>query len=401
MNSWMVRAVISWRRLIDVVMLVLLLAGLAKLSDLTAFAGAMQTWEFIPPNIRMPIVITLPATELAIALAWFLRIWPSTAVAAGAAILMVFTAVYGVHLQSGRAPDCGCFGRYAVWQTGMQEARWVVGRNFLLLGLLGAGTWFGRRNDAGYGAVNSVRHEGITRSRGFTLIEMLVLLAILAIVVGIILPTLASSRRSAQAAGAIGAMRQHAAVLSAYAGDWRDSYPYFTDPQRKYTEVMCGDQVVHAEYFWAEHLWACSLAQSGYYATPNDKSLYPPGYQYRAGTPIRYSSNFLAHWGYWNWATRTGPRQWQSVKSADVVHPSRKGLLVSWANAQTGPATFDFRDSRLGLEVAFCDGSARLVRQSDLRRPVPDGVGPWAGTGINHGSAVLHTVDGSRGVDVD
>ena len=67
------------------------------------------------------------------------------------------------------------------------------------------------------------------RQNQFTIIELLVVISILAILCALLLPALNSAREKAREIGCIGNLKQLGVVLSSYAGDNNDCYPYEQD----------------------------------------------------------------------------------------------------------------------------------------------------------------------------
>lgn len=64
-----------------------------------------------------------------------------------------------------------------------------------------------------------------TMRKGFTLVELLVVLAIIAVLMGILLPVLAHSREKARQTACLSNLQQMAAATLQYAQDWDDTLP--------------------------------------------------------------------------------------------------------------------------------------------------------------------------------
>ena len=83
-------------------------------------------------------------------------------------------------------------------------------------------------------------HEPPRHKRGFTLIELLVVIAIIALLVGILLPALASARRTARNAVSLMNLRSLGTLIATYAAEHKDSFvnPFDTKAPVPWTAVI-------------------------------------------------------------------------------------------------------------------------------------------------------------------
>src|SRR5688572_25786116 len=75
------------------------------------------------------------------------------------------------------------------------------------------------------------------KRRGFTLVEILVVLAIITLLAAILLPVLSAVRASGRSAACIANLRQLGQAMQQYTGD-NDHYPRGLDPADRYTPQM-------------------------------------------------------------------------------------------------------------------------------------------------------------------
>ena len=59
--------------------------------------------------------------------------------------------------------------------------------------------------------------------KGFTIVELLVVISIIALLIGILLPAIGNARDKARTTTSVSNLRQLAVAVNAYAGDWEDA----------------------------------------------------------------------------------------------------------------------------------------------------------------------------------
>jgi len=82
----------------------------------------------------------------------------------------------------------------------------------------------------------------ITRQRGFTLIELLVVISIIALLIGILLPALGNARKSAQRVACMANIRSTGQMMSSYALDSRDWFPFMPPHPTDWNNYRYGTQ---------------------------------------------------------------------------------------------------------------------------------------------------------------
>lgn len=399
------------RAAIWIVGVALLLAGAAKLWDLPAFADSLLAWSLLPAWSRGIVSVAVPTSEVLIAGLWVVARLRSPAISwLMLGMLLAFTAAYLAHVQMGVAPQCACFGRIQLFEESRTGAREVIARNLLLCGLLlvGISTHLLAARRGGRPSLAPTLEasgaEGAHSTRGFTLIESIIVVLMLAILLALVLPSLRTAREQSRRTVSLSNLRSHVQVFSVYATDFTDTWPYFTDPRATQT-VLYDDPnggVFPIEYFLAHAFWNVALAPGYYEGNARHPSFSDPGRPpVVSGTEYYwYSCAFIAAHSYWNPATRVGPSQWVPTFTYQVSFAAQKGVLLA-PFSRPDPEQPDGRviwgDPR---GVGFCDGSARLVPHHALQKVYSGGDGSWPGGFHRSGVEVLHTIDGVAGRDV-
>lgn len=395
------------RAMLHIVMAILLIAGTAKLVDLPAFESDLRTWQLLPASSIAPLTIIVPSVELLAAGLWFVRIWNRSGIVIGTLLLSTFSFAYVAHLVFAHAPRCGCFGKLLQFEQSERSAEVAIARNLLLLALLASGCFLDRvrqlsENQIDFNSGDLHNRVDIQKSphrSGFSLTEMLLVIIAFAILISMIIPSLAGVRSSAYRIVSLANLRTHTQVFNTYGDDYKELFPYSMDANATYTiRRHTSGATVQLVYFAGINTWHWPMMDSHYSETldndvfvdPNSADLYP-------FSVFWYSAVFLARPEFWDEATRTGPAQWRPTSHADVLFPSKKGILF---NSRTMfPLPDAPSDPLQRIDIGFVDSSARAVPANNLSSPYLRGEGSWHGSWFGNGIKVMHTIDGVRGRD--
>jgi len=215
--------------------------------------------------------------------------------------------------------------------------------------------------------------------RGFSLIELVVVMGVVMILVGLALPSLQRSWWTGRSVAQLASVRHNAALIGQYAQVYRDLYPQ--PDARTSTEVV--------------HFWYKPMVESGYFASPREAD--PLGTR-RHGRVNIMLSECMAHPPERMVRGNTQPereRRPAPVRTGDVLEPSRKGLLaLAKLESDRIQAYWCCVPGFPKGPVAFADGGASLEYWMDLlpnQRFEPDR------NGI--GRPVMTTWGGARGRD--
>jgi prepilin-type N-terminal cleavage/methylation domain-containing protein len=371
-----------------IVMALLFLTAFLKLADLREFDHALSTWTLVPTWARRVLVVAVPAVELAISLLYILGVCRRR-VALAAIGFLVFTAiVYAIHLMIDQRPNCGCAGVLKEYEWARFEGYSLIVRN----SLLAACCFPAIRRSRMEISTNRVSQPNPGTTRGFTLLELLIVIAITSILLAIFIPSVSRFRDASRQAKSLSYLRSHASSVAAYSAQSRDHYPYFGNPTGPISVQLSGCEFnMNLYYFFLAYYWHIAFPEMQ--MGTNKSTLSSPGSRgSHCGSTYLFSSSLRARPEFWNPTTRMGPDQWLSVRTDETLFPSSKVMFKTW----------DYVNERaLGrAEVAACDGHAAVIRADQMITGYPSGEGFWPGSWFIRHEYGMHTIDGVRGRDI-
>jgi prepilin-type N-terminal cleavage/methylation domain-containing protein len=379
-------------------MLLLCVAAVLKLWDLPRFEQSLRSWPVFPDVSLGLVAILVPVVELALACSFFASSGHARRAAlTAAALLGVFSAVYGVLLMFGHEPDCLCFGKILAFRHARSDAFWVLMRNAAMIAaLLGPECIrlrVARRTESPTPTEDWSSERTI--ARGFTIVELLVCIVVIGTLLSLTLPLLSSARsRARQVASAVSA-RSCAILLNSYANDNRDSMIVYAKPGEWRSWPEADQSRMKCGYFYVALVWAHVLKQQGYVPEIGDAFISPdaPAADPVTGEPLRFSGavhfepscSFLATDGFWRPSTRIGPAQWRARALCEARIASRKVLVASifpWLVA----ARLGTERPKWTVDLAFVDGTAGRYQfsNSTMTGVLGDGLDYWAENGALH-----------------
>ena len=212
--------------------------------------------------------------------------------------------------------------------------------------------------------------------RGFTLIELLVVIAIIAVLAAMLMPVIASARKTALKTVCGSNLKQIAAAFNMYTADYDDAYPNIDDP-----------------YLWMGRHWRWPMSEYVWFTAnydPNDPSKLN---QITGNTktilgcpsdPSPVSKYDKTSYGF-SAAFYHTPEQIDSMNtvqlysaptpacitmhSSDVTYPSRKAMVADWLGSHTGDAAgwWSWSGARMYL---FADGHIKYLNATAIKPAV-------------------------------
>jgi prepilin-type N-terminal cleavage/methylation domain-containing protein/prepilin-type processing-associated H-X9-DG protein len=201
--------------------------------------------------------------------------------------------------------------------------------------------------------------------RGFTLMELLVVMAVMVILAGLLFPVMAAARDRARKTTCLSNLRQIAAAQALYLQDYDERFPHWLqdnpaspDPTAPYS-------------YWTERFQPYIRSEAAFHDPGFSRIPWPvSGLKLADYSLMTWGPGGKGSWGdpYWCWP---GP----SLTLAQVVRPSETCSVADGYTTTQETQAWSLTRHGLGLNVAFVDGHARWLPHTDRRRRETDGRG--------------------------
>lgn len=117
----------------------MLVAGILKIVNLSAFAEALNSWTLIPTRIRLASAVLVPAAEISLALCWLLRVAPIRGIVGLGGMVILFAVVYAAQSLFAEPPQCNCFGVWLEFHRAQDSWKTTLVRNGVLIAIWSIG----------------------------------------------------------------------------------------------------------------------------------------------------------------------------------------------------------------------------------------------------------------------
>jgi len=226
-------------------------------------------------------------------------------------------------------------------------------------------------------------------ARGFSIVELMVVIAIVAVLLGILIPVLASARAQARTTVTLANLRQTGLTFERYLARYSETYP-FVEPGVRFSTHPDGEPATMSttypfqmRMFWPALMHTVAPWREHYRTWVNPGAPVEPDEPWRprsdgSGVIRVYTPSYL-----YSQAFQARPRLFspnppsdanellaliRPVRSSDVTHPSSKALLYDDKREYLPrpPTPSDPRG------VLAADGSAALRQDANAIDPVPN-----------------------------
>lgn len=202
------------------------------------------------------------------------------------------------------------------------------------------------------------------RSSGFTMIELLVVVAIIAILAALLLPALQRAKESAKAAKCMSNLRQIGVAALSYTEDWNGHSPNFGDSEVVMARHANGAVMPYPGGRWLDQVFFYCQKNIGVMLCPSQQTKWSPTF-YRMVKPY-VTPEFLPGYAISKQAgtsySTNSPHVNVGVSLSRVVNPSRKIWIADagwlrWATGSTNPEQEGYTSNIESRGAAFTSNS--------------------------------------------
>ncbi len=360
----------------------------------------------MPRELRGIVAWVVPAVEVFAAVFWFGGRPTRFAKHFVLLILSVILIAYVIQVVFGSPPQCNCFGILSRYVLFRDEAIWHLGTvATMALSVAMCPLEVADRSVRTHSRDRQLHSEPATR--GFSLVEMIVVITVLAVLVSLAVPLLRSSKGAAERTINLEHLRNHALIFSQYTCDYRDAFPTPSEasppPPYRWTLTIGDLGSIEQPYFVIRGLWPALMAELYYDSVYTHPSFSPPRFGRGLATPYEYSSVFLTDPAFWRYETRIGPTQWRATRAYEVLFPSAKVLLENRWFATIDESSMSAARApgcTVMIHYVTSDGAASSLRSTLFLPPYRTGEGDSDGAMAGFGIPGLHTMEGVHGRDI-
>lgn len=215
--------------------------------------------------------------------------------------------------------------------------------------------------------------------RGFTLVELLVVIGIIALLLSLLLPALARAREAARATKCRSNLRQVHQALMLYAQANNDQVPIGYRGTKQFNSMMYSGSAGKLVLFGKLHeakltfdgeVFYCPSESNEQFAFDTPQNPWPPGEDATANTYSGYACRPVVEL----------PDDW--TRDTPVPRLSRLGNVALLADNMNSPERINTRHEDR-VHVLYVDGSARAIMRKEFPQKFPyEGLGDFAGGGF-------------------
>lgn len=370
---------------------VLVLGSIGKVvdaRDTLRFAAALFDSAGVPNALAGAAVAAVTGAELCVGLGLLLGRARSAWFVAAATILVALSGVLVWARVAIPNSSCGCFGAWSDGAALKSQFPLLLARN-AALALVALAAGFTTQAPARTRTSCAAPRSGPRRA--VTLIETLVSIAIVAVLLGLALPNLRTAAGNARLTISLKDHAQLGAVLSMYARDRGDQYPFLGTPRDPLAPIRVLGQLppisfVSSGFFRDNSLfWIGEVDQyidGGARVFDIHATHRPASEPIGAFVPSKISLTHTVLAAPRFWRLPSGGQGWgeandiHSTRTSQLRAPTRKILLVDMSVGEPGDG-HRWRLPGRPWSVGMGDGSARIVPEREL----PDIEKP---TWVNH-----------------